>query len=275
MYNFTFKIGSSDRVIPEALCQYKDDIDALEIHLHDRVLSKGLAESTILLSQLQNKLKTLVFHMPFPKHTFDTICLDDAHIKELKDFIKELGIIRNNMGVENLYLLFHQENSIEGLIYGNCIEKVSYICNIAHLCDVKILFENCIPDLTNPYYNTIPAFDIVQKLQNPNVYICLDLCHARIYENIYKEPFKIPEELIPLVKWVHFSYTKGEDGFKNSQSHSAPHDTAMNLVEDVIAIHKLGVSEDACICLEITEEDYTVCEFTAKEMKTIQEIILV
>lgn len=246
----------------------------IEIQMLTKDLLKSLSNCRKVLEHVTSftELDEVVLHLPFSLHTWDIYVASSILQDDLKKFIDVVKEMSYKYDIK-VGILFHQESSLE------LIETVSgygVIHDILNYCDsdrVYFLVENCLPCLNQSDVYTLPAFELIEKVNHPKMLCCLDVCHMRCYENILGTSLVVPSSIADSVRWVHFSDTIMNDGYKDKKTHGVAHNHLYRALRDIALLLECGVSvSEVGLVTEVWESDFQVCENTIQEVDILRTI---
>lgn len=118
----------------------------------------------------------------------------------------------------------------------------------------------------------------MQKINNPHLRACIDVCHLHCMANIFKMDFDSfmkryieKDQAGKYVYQIHFSDTKNNDGYINKETHGRKHDSLSEALQDY-NILKLYNMTNANIITEISEENYNTRKDQVDEIKLLEKI---
>lgn len=244
----------------------------IEIQMNTRDLSVGLANCTeVLVNVLKtNDLDEVVIHMPFSLHTFEVYVASPRHLRGLTEFIRSVEVLSYKHDLR-IGILLHQESSTELLeTIDPEFKVINDILNSIKNGNVYFLVENCLPCLNHYNVKQIPAFNLLDMIPHDKLFACVDVCHIRAYENIFKTTVTIPESIYKRVRWVHFSYTDAHDGYCNKETHGIKHPTLQSAWIDLDYLLWNGIDVSTTpIVTEITEKDYNLYPDMLEEIRLL------
>lgn len=238
----------------------KDVISSkIEVQMLDHDLNVSFSNSMKCIRSIMEykTLDEVVFHLPFSVHTFTLYAASEYHLSRLVRMlvqIKEFSIKTNiRFGV-----VIHQETSLE--LFDRIPDgyrSINTLLDVIKDSNVYIYVENCLPYLNAGDRTVKFAFELVRKVNHPNLLVCFDICHARCYENILQRQFDIPNDISNKIAWVHFSATLDNDGYVVAGTHSAAHINEEELILDLHFLEENGINIDKVpLVIEVMEEDY-------------------
>jgi len=268
------KFSEDNYILPKELIDCIEH-NKVEIQMLSKDLIKSFSNCTKIITPIMSKVKLeeVVIHMPFGRHTFDFFISSLSLKEELKSFLLTVEEFSNKFDLR-IGILFHQEHSVELIENTDGFTKIKEILDYVKSDNIYFFIENCLPDL-NYYDSRIHhSFDFIRKLKHPKVFACIDVCHARCYENCLKDKFVIPEDIRPLVKWIHFAGTYGSDGYiDKKKTHGRRHLEIESIIKDLELLSNNGVDiSNIPIILEVSENDYINRPEMLEEFKLIKSI---
>ena len=123
------------------------------------------------------------------------------------------------------------------------------------------------------------VFALCEKLQSPNIAVCLDICHLYCQAHIYKMTIQqymssyLDKKLCEQYLYqVHFSYTDKEDGYIEKKTHGIGHLSKEMLELDMNLLEKYAIV-NAIFVPEVSEQDYTNRPDQVKEIVMLEEYL--
>ncbi len=270
--NIAIKLSDDNTEIKENILN-RIDTD-IEIQMCDTNLVESFYKCTKIIDTILEfkKLSKVSLHLPFKAHTFDFYIAYKEKRELYYRFINLLNLYSNKTEIE-FYVVIHQESTTELINECNGIEIIKEMVKILDNTNITLLVENCLPCLNYFDIKEVHTFTIVNKINDRHLNICLDLCHCRCCENILKEDFYIPSNLVNKIKWIHFSNTTNNDGYLDRSTHSTYHHNIFSILEDLRFLSSNGIDlRSTSLCIEITEKDYVNRPIMCKEIDMLNNI---
>lgn len=264
------KLGESNVNLSSEVLSVVGTKVEIQMNLKDLEASLNNSKKVIDMLTSNKKLDEVVLHMPFSLHTFEIYVASPSHLSLLFKFIKSVEAVSYKYDIK-IGILLHQESSTELLeTIDPCFKIINRILNSISNNNVYFLLENCLPCLND--YNTkrIPTFRLLSMVPHDKLFACIDVCHLRSYENIFKTTIEIPEEICKRVRWVHFSHTSKHDGFNEKDTHGVKHPTLQAAWNDLDFLMWNGIDISTTpIVTEITEKDYNLYPDMLEEIRLL------
>lgn len=261
------KLGESNVSLSKELLSVVGSKVEIQMTTKDLKLSLSRCNEVITNLLKYKKINEVVLHMPFSLHVFEVFVASQSHRDNLLNFIKDVEDLSAEYNIQ-IGLLLHQESSTELIeSIDPYYETIKSILNSIKSDRVYFLVENCLPCLNAYDVRKIPAFDILEKVQHEKLFSCIDLCHIRCYENIFRTTLEIPEDIAKRVKWVHFAYTSKHDGYVDKSTHGIKHPGLQSMYMDLeyLIWNNIDLSITPIVA-EISERDYTLCPDMLEEI---------
>jgi hypothetical protein len=249
--------------------------DKIEIQMTSKDLEKSFHNSKHVIDKLlkEKSINEIVFHMPFSFHTFELFVSSTINMTKVLKFIHLINDLSIKYDIK-IGILLHQENSLE-LIDNipNSYDLISEVLNFTYNNkNIYYLIENCLPYLNCGDIRVIHAFELLNRLPHDNLFCCIDVCHIRIQENIFRTNITIPKNIVSRIKWIHFA-SDGGDGYINKETHSSPHKTKTLLLSDLKYLEEQGIDvNNTPLVAELTEINYSDRVNMLKEIKLLNSL---
>lgn len=216
-------------------------------------------------------IKEITIHPPLYPYCLEMILLKDPQIvigqlEKVKELASTLEIQIN--------ILYHVDFTF------SATQKVlmPYIKNLVNVIkgyNVNILLENGYTNLET----SCSVIEICKFIGDPQLKVCLDICHIHCLAHIYKTDIKTfmkkyltKKDCIKYVHQVHFCYTAEEDGYINlKKTHGKKHPTRGSLLTDLELLYQYGLYESIFVT-EINEDDYSSRKDEVWEIDTMEDI---
>ncbi len=205
------------------------------------------------------KMKEITIHPPLVNYfDIEMILMYDENI--IKNMLNQLVDLSQKLNIK-LNIIFHTHWS-RVLHRVNTIKKIKELLKIVEGKNITLLIENLLM-IIEPR-NESTALQLCKEIDNPNLRMCLDICHFHSQANIYKTDIEEwlesklnKEDCEKYIYQIHFSYTANNDGYIDKKNtHGIGHPTEEALLEDYKLLEKYGI-ENKQIVTEIAEFDYS------------------
>lgn len=231
----------------------------------------SMEEEIRTLMDLCPNTEEITIHTPLDHYDLEMILLKDKNI-----VLEQLEVIKS-LSMEysiHINLLYHTSWTFkEHQKY-----TIPYLQEILFSMKgfpVTFLLENVYTNLEKE----CTVLKLCKFIGDPQLRVCLDLCHIYCLAHIFKEPIEVfmekylkKKDLQKYVKQIHFASTREEDGYKDhDRTHSTKHDTIGEMVKDVELLYSYGLY-DGSFVTEIREEDFRSREDQVWEIETLEDI---
>ena len=231
--------------------------DKLEIQLLGYDIGLSLKNAKRVISQFGG-LKTLILHMSEELVCFDFVASHEDLRNSFICMLLELKELADEKDID-IYLLTHLMSPRRFYKVSQGRFWLEFYLTFIEDSMVNLLLENSLPDVrfSQPYDSAIME---LLEVNNPKLFMCLDICHWYASCNMLQKDFEFPKELVPRIRSVHFSATLNNDGWLHKkETHGRVHPNIDSCNRDLEYLKELGVDFNSTfIVAEINEDDYTL-----------------
>lgn len=250
------KLGEYNTILDSGIVPYLNDTFEIQMVSKDLVKSWENCKRVIECVGKYTNVKEVILHMPFQYHTLEIIYMSYAKQRELIRLITNILRYSDKTNIA-IGILFHSDLGTDYLQH-ELIEYIKHLLDVIRESKVYLLIENVMPDIGAYNIESIPAFELLQRVEDEKLVCCFDICHFRASENIVGKSIAIPENIIGRIHEVHFSATLNNDGFRDKKNtHGVVHNDYADLDKDLKIVCTIqDYSKDLVVVIEVAEVDY-------------------
>lgn len=246
--------------------------NSLEVQLLTLDTEKHMTMVNKILNENRN-ITYLTLHLPISSCDIEDILSNRMLCTSVYQLIFVCNVASKKYKI-NINILMHCSTPHEKLVFRGWEVKLRELLCICDN-DVNVLLENTIA-IQPTTFKIEPAMDVVDKMNHPRLYMCLDICHLHYQTRLQKMCIQDSSEYYTntlkskRIKQVHFSSAMYRGSLYSVDNHSNTHVSLSSCMDDIYLLKTLGI-ESTYIVPEVYEDDYNTRENEIKEIQLLKE----
>lgn len=216
-------------------------------------------------------LKEITIHPPHNLYDLEWIALKDKNI--VLDQLERVCSLSLELRIK-INIIYHVEWTFEKYQKA-MMPLLREMVNKVKGHNTLILLENMYANLET----TCGVIHICKFIGDPQLKVCLDLCHISCLAHIYNvdtglfiKTYLDPKECSKYVHQVHFAEASDGDGYMEyDKTHSKKHQTRGNLIKDVELLYAYGLY-DSIFVTDIREDNSNNRRDEIHEIDSLEDI---
>lgn len=219
-------------------------------------------------------IEEITIHPPLNYYDIELVISKDINI--IKRQLEECLELSDKYKIR-INLLYHTVWPIE-MMEQAILPKMEELVKVIEGSMVQILIENIYTSLTERDRKST-IIEICKRINNPNLKVCLDICHLHCLANILHRDFDefmkeyIDKDLASkYIYQIHFSATKNNDGYLDRKTHGRKHNDLEELRRDYKILEDFNLT-NTNIVTEVSEDDYVSRVDQKYEIELLKKLI--